>query len=125
MLCVDDAKGILKLYEDLFTRHGYEVVAAANGHQALEAFRARAPHIDAVILDYEMPGMTGLELATLLKECDPTLPIMMVSGVAPHRHQLHPFVDVALLKGSSIQDIVRHVELLVAERPMRQAQKPT
>lgn len=125
MLCVDDAEAILKFYESLFGKYGYEVVAAANGYQALDAFRALAPHIDAVILDYEMPGMSGLELAILLKGCDPTLPIMMVSGVAPHRDELHPFVDVALLKGVSIKDILRHVELLVAERPVRQTQKPS
>lgn len=125
VLCVDDAESILKFYEDLFGRHGYEVVPAANGYQALDAFRARAPHIDAVILDYEMPGMTGLELAILLKGCDPTLPILMLAGVAPHWHELHPFIDVALLKGVPIQDIVRHLELLVAGRASRNGQHPS
>lgn len=125
VLCVDDAEAILNFYKDLFGRYGYEVVAAADGYQAMDAFRARAARIDAVILDYEMPGMTGLELAIQLKGCDPTLPIMMISGVAPHRHELYPFVDVALLKGVSIKDIVRHVELLMAARPMRHAQEPS
>lgn len=124
VLCVDDAESILKFYEELFGRHGYEVVAAANGYQALDAFHSRASHIDAVILDYEMPGMTGLELAILLKRHDPTLPIMMVSGVKP-QWELHPFIDIALLKGVPIQDIIRHVELLLAARPMRQTQRPS
>lgn len=125
VLCVDDAEAILKFYQDLLDQHGYEVVPAANGYQALDAFRARAPHIDAVILDYEMPGMNGLELAILLKDFDPTLPIMMVSGVVPHWHELHPFIDVALLKGVPIQEIVGHVKLLVAERPLRREQRPS
>jgi len=124
VLCVDDAEAILKFYEELFGRHGYEVVAAANGYQALDAFHSRAPHIDAVILDYEMPGMTGLELAILLKRHDPTLPIMMVSGVEPE-WEMHPFIDAALQKGAAIQELVRHVELLLAARPMRQAQRPS
>jgi CheY-like chemotaxis protein len=123
VLCVDDAEAILKFYQDLLGKHGYEVVSAANGYQALAVFRARAPQIDAVILDYQMPGMSGLELAILLKGCDPTLPIMMVSGAAPHGHELRPFIDVALLKGVPIQEIVGHVELLVAGRPSRQAER--
>lgn len=125
VLCVDDAEAILKFYQDLFGTCGYEVVAATNGYQALDAFRSRAPHIDAVILDYEMPGMTGLDLAILLKGCDPTLPIMMVSGVAPHWHELRPFVDVALLKGVEIADIIRHIELLIAGRPSRHRLRPS
>jgi response regulator RpfG family c-di-GMP phosphodiesterase len=125
VLCVDDAESILKFYEELLSRYGYEVLAVTNGYRALDAFHSRAPRIDAVILDYEMPGMTGLELAILLKGHDPTLPIVMVSGVKPHWHELHPFIDVALLKGVPITDIIRHVDLLVAERPMRQAQAPS
>lgn len=124
VLCVDDTEAILRFYEDLFGRYGYEVVAAANGHQALAAFRSRAPHIDAVILDYHMPGMTGLELAILLKQHDPTLPIMMLSGMSLEHDDMHPAVDIALSKGIAIQDILHHIELLVAERPTRQAQRP-
>ena len=124
MLCVDDAEVILRFYQELFGRHGYEVVAATNGYQALDAFRSRAPHIDAVILDYEMPGMTGLELAILLKRHDPTLPIMMVSGMAPQGDEMSPFIDAAVAKGVPVSDIIRQVELLLAERPRRQVQRP-
>lgn len=124
VLCVDDAEAILRFYEELLGRHGFEVVAAANGHQALDAFRSRAPHIDAVILDYEMPGMNGLELAILLKGHDPTLPIMMVSGVEPQWDEMSPFIDVALAKGVPVHDIIRQVELLLAERTVRQIQRP-
>jgi CheY-like chemotaxis protein len=122
ILCVDDTEAILRFYEDLFGCYGYEVIAAANGHQALDAFRSRAPDIDAVILDYHMPGMTGLELAILLKQYDPTLPIMMLSGIGLEHDDVHPAVDISLSKGVAIKDIIRHVELLVAERPTRQAQ---
>lgn len=124
VLCVDDAEAILKFYEELFGGYGYEVVAAANGHEALNAFRSRAPHIDAVILDYEMPGMTGLELAILLKRHDPTLPILMVSGMAPQSDEMSPFIDAAIAKGVPIRDIVRQVELLLVERPARQVRRP-
>lgn len=124
VLCVDDAESILRFYEELFGRYGYEVVAAANGYQALDAFHAHAPRIDAVILDYEMPGMTGLELAILLKQHDPDLPIMMISGVEPAWEEISPFIDVAIAKGMPIRDIIGHVELLLAERPLRPIRRP-
>jgi DNA-binding response OmpR family regulator len=121
---VDDAETILKFYEDLFGTYGFEVVAATDGFQALAAFRSRTPGIDAVILDYEMPGMTGLELAILLKRHDPTLPIMMVSGVEPEWHEISPFVDAAVAKGAPVGDIIRQIELLLAECPSRRFYRP-
>jgi len=63
-----------------------------------------------------MPEMNGLELAISLKSQDPTLPIVMVSGVEqPER--MSPFVDMAFAKGAPIQDIMDRLQLLLAERP--------
>ena len=124
VLCVDDAESILRFYEELFVRHGYDVVAAANGYQALAAFRAHESRIDAVVLDYEMPGMTGLELAILLKKHNPDLPIMMISGIEPEWEEISPFIDVAIAKGVPIGDIILNIELLLAERPLRQVRRP-
>lgn len=115
VLCVDDAEGILKLYENLFGVHGYEVVSATDGFQALAA-HARSPRIDAAILDYDMPGMTGFELAIQLKHRDPTLPIMMVSGVEPDWEKMKPFVDASLTKGVPIRDIIKKIKVLMSKR---------
>jgi|HubBroStandDraft_1064217.scaffolds.fasta_scaffold1101839_1 CheY-like chemotaxis protein len=119
VLCVDDADAILKFYEELFGIHGYQVVAATNGYQALDAFHSNAPNIHAVVLDYDMPGMSGLDLAILLKRHDRKLPIMMVSGVHPSWEEISPYVDAALAKGVSIREIVRQVEFLVTQRFVR------
>lgn len=115
VLCVDDAEGILKLYENLFGAHGFEVVSAADGFEALDAHE-RSPRIDAAVLDYDMPGMTGFELAIRLKHRDPTLPIMMVSGVEADWETMKPFVDVSLVKGVPIRDIIKKIEVLMSKR---------
>ena len=114
VLCVDDDAGIRNLYEALLRRYGYEVLAANNGHHALHVFQSNKEEIDAVILDYEMPEMNGLELAVRLKRRAPTLPVIMVSGSAPMLEEMIPFVDAAMTKGVSIRSIVDRLELLLA-----------
>jgi len=114
VLCVDDDAAIRALYEALLSRYGYEVLAAHSGHHALHVFHSKENEIDAVILDYEMPEMNGLELATRLKRHDPTLPVIMVSGSGHVLEDMVPFVDAAMTKGVPIRHIVDRLELLLA-----------
>jgi CheY-like chemotaxis protein len=119
VLCVDDAEEILSFYEDLLGKYGYAVMLAEDGAEALEVFQRGSPQIDAVILDYQMPGMTGLELAFSVKGFDPYLPVVMVSGNGPRLEEMLPFVDAAIPKGSSIREITDQLELLLEERASR------
>ena len=113
-MCVDDDAGIRELYGTLLGRNGYEVIAATNGRHALRVFEAKEKEIDAVILDYEMPGMNGLELATWLKQRHPTLPVIMVSGSHPEPEDMAPYVDAAMVKGVPLRHILDRLELLLA-----------
>jgi CheY-like chemotaxis protein len=114
VMCVDDDAGIRELYGALLGQHGYQVIAATNGLHALHVFEAKEKEIDAVILDYEMPGMNGLELATCLKQRHPTLPVIMVSGSHPDLDQMAPFVDAAMGKGVPLRSILDRLQLLLA-----------
>jgi CheY-like chemotaxis protein len=116
VLCVDDAEVILDFYQELLGRNGYSVIGATNGHQALHTFHSNAPDIDAAILDYEMPGMNGLELARLLKNHDPTLPIVMISGSTAAWEEMPPFIDAALSKGMPNQHIIDSLRLVLDMR---------
>jgi CheY-like chemotaxis protein len=119
VLCVDDAEEILGFYQDFLGNYGYEVMVAEDGAQALELFQSRTPQIDAVILDYHMPGMTGLDLAVSLKSLDPELPIVMVAGSSPRLEEMTLFVDAAIPKGASICKIADQIELLLEARSAR------
>ena len=77
-------------------------------------FESNEREIDAVILDYEMPGMNGLELATWLKQRHPTLPIIMISGSHPELEQMTPFVDAAMGKGVPLRYILDRLQVLLA-----------
>jgi len=114
VLCVDDDASIRELYEALLARNGYEVIAASNGRHALHVLQGKEKEIDAVILDYEMPGMNGLELAAWLKQLRPKLPVIMISGSHPVLEEMAPFVDAAMGKGVPLQNILDRLQVLLA-----------
>ncbi len=80
LLCVDDDPAIRDLYKLLFSGYGYDVVVAADGRQALNLFHPEK--IDAVVSDYEMPGMSGEELAASIKRRSRKIPVILVSGAS-------------------------------------------
>jgi CheY-like chemotaxis protein len=114
LLCVDDDSGIREFYEMLLTSFGYEVLLAEDGRSALELFHSKPNKIAAVILDYQMPEMNGLELAAELKRFLPNLPIVMISGSNPELEEGSP-VDAALAKGVDAEKLVAKLESLLAE----------
>lgn len=113
LLCVDDDSGIRELYDLLLTSFGYEVLLAEDGRSALELFHAKRNKIAAVILDYQMPEMNGVELATELKRFRPLLPIVMISGSNPEVETKPGCVDAALLKGVDTEKLVAELESLL------------
>ena len=65
VLCVDDTAYVLQMLDMFLTAVGYRVLTASNGREALELISAFA--VSAAILDYEMPDLSGLEVAQILK----------------------------------------------------------
>ena len=66
------------MIEDL----GHRTFEARSGSQALEIIRREPGNIDLVITDYAMPGMTGLDLAGIIRDLNSALPIIIASGYA-------------------------------------------
>ncbi|RUO65045.1 Histidine kinase-like ATPase domain-containing protein [Pseudidiomarina planktonica] len=81
VLIVDDQPANRLLLASLLNDFGYDVVLAADGHDALNNFSEWAP--DIVLLDIMMPGITGYELAPKLKELAGTvhLPIIFITAL--------------------------------------------
>jgi CheY-like chemotaxis protein len=111
LLCVDDDAAVRELYRILLGSFGYEVVVAENGAEALQLFRLR--EFDAVILDYEMPGMNGGELAAEIKRRSSLVPIIMVSGCQPVVEEAPRFVDAAVAKGARMDRLLEKLEMLL------------
>lgn len=77
ILIVDDDPVILTLLSNLLRKSGYEVITAKNGDEGLKFARLKNP--DLIITDYEMPGITGIELLTTIKESNPEMPVVMLT----------------------------------------------
>jgi CheY-like chemotaxis protein len=78
ILCIDDDDSILRYERALLERSGYAVLTAASAQQGLMLAIAR--NVDAVLLDYEMAGMNGHEVATEIKLVKPEMVIILLSG---------------------------------------------
>ncbi len=80
VLVVDDDAGIRDYLDSLLSLEGYRVEAVPGGVEALARLE-NGLKPDVVILDIMMPGMDGIETLAQLKEKDPELPVIMLSGV--------------------------------------------
>lgn len=64
ILCVDDDRGVLQLYDEELTDEGYKVILAKDGKEALSKYSKEKP--DLVSMDIRMPGMNGLDVLTAI-----------------------------------------------------------
>lgn len=115
LLCVDDDAAIRRFYGRLLSSYGYQVKVAGSARQALKLFRSDRD-IDAVIADYDMPEMNGAELAADLKQLNPGLPVIMVSGCQSVLEEAPNYVDASLPKGASVEAMVNKIEALLNSR---------
>ena len=98
ILCVDDEPNVLIPLEIMLQRRGFRVVTAKDGLSAIELFRRI--RFDAVILDYSMPGMSGGEVAQVLRQENKAVPIILHTGYKDLDDPLLANVTCTLPKGS-------------------------
>lgn len=77
LLWVDDEIELLKAYIIFLQKKEYEVVTASNGQDALDLVSEQ--QFDLIFLDENMPGLSGLETLSKIKEITPNVPVVMVT----------------------------------------------
>ena len=77
LLWVDDEIDQLRAHLLFLEKKGYEIVTVTNGTDAIDLCRNRS--FDLVLLDEQMPGISGLETLQKIKEIHPSLPVVMVT----------------------------------------------
>jgi two-component system, sensor histidine kinase and response regulator len=80
LLVADDDPGIREMLEEFFVGAGYVVRLAFDGAGAVREITAQAP--DVILLDIEMPGLTGVDALPTIKALAPTAAVIMVSGTS-------------------------------------------
>jgi CheY-like chemotaxis protein/anti-sigma regulatory factor (Ser/Thr protein kinase) len=99
ILCIDDEPAGLLPRKLLLESAGYRVIEARSGLEGVQIFQSQK--IDAVVLDYWMSGMKGTAVASELKRINPTVPIIMLSGMGDLPGEVSGLVDQWIVKGST------------------------
>ncbi|MBV9069544.1 MAG: response regulator [Acidobacteria bacterium] len=107
LLLIDDDTSLHELLDEELTRLGYTIESAFNGETGFAAAKENAP--DVIILDLMMPGMSGFEVAGLLKDNPSTarIPILVLTSKeisADDRKELQSKVAACVQKGKSARD---------------------
>lgn len=80
VLVVDDEPTIRDLVVMILSRFGYRVLTAANDREAMELYTPRVAEIALVITDLGMPGLGGAKMAANLKQLNPNVRLLFISG---------------------------------------------
>lgn len=116
ILLVDDEPLLLELGREILSLHGYQVLTATSGQEALEVHQAASRRIPLAILDMAMPGMSGLETMRALRERDPAMRAIISSGFHPSqkvRQVLDHEVDAFINKPYNIERMTREVRRIL------------
>ena len=97
VLCVDDELVGLQVRKILLERAGYRVLTAPDGPTGLAIFDAEP--VEAVVLDYSMPGMHGGEVAARMRKSKPKVPILLLSAYVDLSVEVTSLVDLYMTKG--------------------------
>ncbi|PLX71203.1 MAG: response regulator [Denitrovibrio sp.] len=108
LLVVDDDESIRLLLRDEFCDNGYNVVTAIDGEEGLVAFDEQ--NIDVVVLDLNMPKLTGEEVAVRLKGLAPNVPVVIYTA-NPERIEKNNGAnyDSLIYKSSDLEELVAKV----------------
>ncbi len=101
ILLADDDAEVLEIATSILSKEGYEVIAAKDGDEVIEKAKQKP---DVIILDYLMPGKSGIEVLNVLKK-DPGvkgIPVIMVTA--------HPVEKERSLSAGAVDFIVKPVE---------------
>lgn len=111
VLCVDDELVGLKVRKILLERAGYSVLTAIDGASGLSLFEKEP--VEAVVLDYSMPGMHGGEVANHMRRIKPHVPILLLSAYIGLPLEVTSLVDLYMTKGEGAPILLQKLESLL------------
>jgi signal transduction histidine kinase len=116
ILYLDDDDTLVFLVRRLLERRGYRVTAMLNQQDAIDAVRENPTGFDLLVTDFNMPGMSGLEVAKAVLAINPALPVAVASGYITDELQadaLAAGVREVVFKTDAVEDFCAMVARLV------------
>ena len=118
ILCIDDEQTALQLRQHLLESVGYLVLAAKSGVLGIKSFKSEP--VDAVILDYWMADMNGLQVAREIRKINPAIPIIILSAYGELLDESLGIADLWIRKGEEDpQYLLNRLEQLLNSPPPR------
>ncbi len=111
ILCVDDETIGLQVRRMLLERAGYRVITALDGQTGLALFATNP--VQAVVLDFSMPGMNGGEVAISMRAAKPDVPILMLSAYTSLPPEVVGVVDLSMTKGEGAPALLKKLGSLI------------
>ena len=120
VLIVDELPANRELLVTLLGNRGHQVIVAPDGSNALTL--ARAEHPDLIIMDVQLPGMSGLEVAQSLKADDSTRAIQIIATTAyalnnDEQKIIESGCDAYMAKPIAVSELLDLVESLITRSP--------
>jgi CheY-like chemotaxis protein len=116
ILVVDDEELLVELFKDEieFTFKDATVFIAYNGVEALRILEQEK--LDIVLTDGRMPEMNGIELAKVVRDQWPTLPIILLTGNSgvPDESQIDQLFDLRLKKPIRFEELALHLKQILS-----------
>jgi two-component system, NtrC family, nitrogen regulation response regulator NtrX len=132
ILVVDDEADIRDLVSGLLEDEGHAVRVAANSDEALAAIRARKPSLAILDIWMQGGGLDGLELLEVVKEIDPDLPVVMISGhgnietaVTALKRGAYDFIEKPFKSDRLVVVVERAIEAATLKRENRRLRAQT
>ncbi len=119
ILVVDDEKAICELIKALLEPEGFNVFAAYNGEDGLKLLQSMIP--DLIILDMNMPKMSGIEFYSKIakpKDATPIIPVLVLTGRGNMKAMFEGFdVGGFISKPFNASELIEMVKKIVSKEP--------
>jgi two-component system, cell cycle sensor histidine kinase and response regulator CckA len=119
ILIVDDEAQIRDITAAILSHHGYRVMIAADGTEAVALFAPRSEEVSILITDLSMPNLDGASLANVARRLNPNIKILAMSGLASGglNNEMRRFAGAFLVKPFKAEALLKTVNDLLHGTP--------
>jgi PAS domain S-box-containing protein len=115
VLLIDDDDGVRGTISLLLERMGFDVTGANGGQAGIDRYRDGDMRFDFVVLDWSMPGVSGEQVLAAIREVDPELPIVLISGYCAENLALDDEHTIRVQKPMTMQQLEEAIRTVTAD----------